>query len=121
MDPTVQYATTSDGVSIAYWYMGEGPVLVIPPNLVTSHLELEWQIVSRRAAYEGLARGLRVVRYDCRGMGMSQRDAIYFSMDAATRDLQLLSTGSTSSSSPSCVCPVPVICRLPTPRTTVSG
>jgi class 3 adenylate cyclase len=87
MDPTVQYATTADGVSIAFWYMGEGPVLIIPPNLVTSHLELEWQIVSRRAVYEGLARGLRVVRYDCRGMGMSQRDAIDFSLTAAIRDL----------------------------------
>jgi class 3 adenylate cyclase len=87
MDPTVQYATTSDGVSIAYWFMGDGPVLVIPPNLVTSHIELEWQIVSRRAVYEGLARGLRVVRYDCRGMGLSQRDAIDFSVDAAKRDL----------------------------------
>jgi pimeloyl-ACP methyl ester carboxylesterase len=87
MDPRVQYATTSDGVSIAYWTLGEGPTLVIPPNLVTSHLELEWQIVSRRAAWEGLAQGLQVVRYDCRGMGMSQRDAIDFSVAAASRDL----------------------------------
>lgn len=88
MDPRVQYATTSDGVSIAYWSMGEGPTLVIPPIIVTSHLELEWQIPSRRAVYEGLARGLRVVRYDCRGMGMSQRDAIDFSVDSALRDLE---------------------------------
>src|SRR6266540_246996 len=88
MDPRVQYATTSDGVSIAYWTMGEGPTLVIPPNLVTSHLELEWQVVSRRAAWEGLAHGLQVVRYDCRGMGMSQRDAIDFSVEAASRDLE---------------------------------
>ncbi len=88
MDPRVQYATTSDGVSIAYWTMGEGPTIVIPPNLVTSHLELEWQIVSRRAVYEGLSHGLQVVRYDCRGMGMSQRDAIDYSTDAASRDLE---------------------------------
>jgi pimeloyl-ACP methyl ester carboxylesterase len=49
---------------------------------------MEWQIVSRRAVYEGLARGSRVARYDCRGMGMSQRDAIDFSLDAACRDLE---------------------------------
>jgi class 3 adenylate cyclase len=29
-----------------------------------------------------------VVRYDCRGMGMSQRDAIDFSLEAAIRDLE---------------------------------
>jgi len=84
----VHYATTSDGVSVAYWAMGEGPALVIPPIIATSHLELEWQIPSRRAAYEGLARGARVVRYDCRGMGMSQRDAIDFSLEAALADLE---------------------------------
>ena len=87
-DPRVQYATTSDGVSIAYWAIGDGPTLVIPPNLVTSHLELEWQIVSRRAFYEVLAHGLRVIHYDCRGMGMSQRDTVDFSLEAATRDLE---------------------------------
>jgi class 3 adenylate cyclase/pimeloyl-ACP methyl ester carboxylesterase len=88
MPYSVQYATTSDGVSIAHWAMGEGIPLVIPPVLSTSHLEMEWQIVSRRATYEGLARGARIVRYDCRGMGMSQRDAIDFSTEAACRDLE---------------------------------
>lgn len=87
MPYSVQYASTSDGVSIAHWAMGNGVPLVIPPILSTSHLEMEWQIVSRRAVYEGLARDARVVRYDCRGMGMSQRDAIDFSIDAACRDL----------------------------------
>src|SRR3990172_9095506 len=84
----VHYATTSDGVSVAYWAMGEGPALVIPPIIATSHLELEWQIPTRPAAYECLARGARVVRYDCRGMGMSQRDAIDFSLEAALADLE---------------------------------
>jgi class 3 adenylate cyclase/pimeloyl-ACP methyl ester carboxylesterase len=88
MPHSVQYAPTSDGVSIAFWALGEGVPLIIPPILTTSHLEMEWQIVSRRAVYEGLARGARVVRYDCRGMGMSQRDAIDFSMEAAQRDLE---------------------------------
>jgi class 3 adenylate cyclase/pimeloyl-ACP methyl ester carboxylesterase len=88
MDPLLQYAITSDGVGIAYWSMGEGQALVIPPIIVSSHLELEWQIVSRRAVYEGLAHDVRVVRYDSRGMGMSQRDVIDFSIDAAIEDLE---------------------------------
>jgi class 3 adenylate cyclase/pimeloyl-ACP methyl ester carboxylesterase len=85
---SVKYANTSDGISIAHWAMGSGVPLVIPPVLSTSHLEMEWQIISRRAVYEGLAREARVVRYDCRGMGMSQRDSIDFSVDAACRDLE---------------------------------
>ena len=88
MEQHVHYATARDGVGIAYWAMGEGPTLVIPPILPTSHIELEWQIPSRRATYEGLAPGARVVRYDCRGMGMSQRDAIDFSLEAAIADLE---------------------------------
>jgi class 3 adenylate cyclase len=87
MPYSVQYASTSDRVSIAHWAMGSGVPLIIPPVLSTSHLEMEWQIVSRRAVYEGLARDSRVVRYDCRGMGMSQRDAIDFSVEAACKDL----------------------------------
>jgi class 3 adenylate cyclase len=87
MDPRVQYATTTDDVSIAYWSMGTGVPLIIPPILVSSHLELEWQIPSRRASFERLAAGCRVIHYDCRGMGMSQRDAVDYSVEAALRDL----------------------------------
>jgi class 3 adenylate cyclase/pimeloyl-ACP methyl ester carboxylesterase len=88
MDPRLQYATTTDGVSIAYWAMGEGVPLVVPPILVSSHLELEWQIPSRRAAFERLASIARVIHYDCRGMGMSQRDPVDFSVEAAIKDLE---------------------------------
>jgi class 3 adenylate cyclase len=87
MDPPIHYATTTDGVGIAYWTLGEGPALVIPPTLPSNHIELEWQIPGRRAAFEGLAHGARVIRYDCRGMGMSQRDPVDFSVEAAIRDL----------------------------------
>jgi class 3 adenylate cyclase len=87
MAHSVQYAITDDGVGIAYWTVGEGVPVVVPPIITTSHLEMEWQIPSRRAAYEGLARRTQVVHYDCRGMGMSQRDAIDFSVEAAERDL----------------------------------
>jgi class 3 adenylate cyclase len=88
MEPRIQYAKTSDGVTIAYWTMGEGPPLVVPPNLVASHLQMEWQVPWRREFYEHLASRATLVRYDCRGMGMSDRDALDFSQDAAILDLE---------------------------------
>src|SRR5688572_16142140 len=88
MDPRIHYVRTSDGVSIGCWMMGQGPALVVPPILVSSHIEMEWQVPGRRASFEALARGSRLVRYDCRGIGMSQRDVVDFSMEAAFRDLE---------------------------------
>jgi len=42
MEPRIQYARTSDGVSIAYWTLekGEPLVFMLPLSLV----RLEWQI-----------------------------------------------------------------------------
>ena len=43
MEPQVQYAKTSDGVSIAYTVTGEGPpLLILPPNHSTQSCQLEW-------------------------------------------------------------------------------
>ena len=55
VEPRIQYAKTSDGVSIAYTVFGEGPPLVIPPSLTASHLQMEWEMPARRAAFERLA------------------------------------------------------------------
>jgi hypothetical protein len=46
--PPIQYATTSDGVSIAYWTYGQGPPLVVLPLLIGSHVQLEWEVPFRR-------------------------------------------------------------------------
>jgi pimeloyl-ACP methyl ester carboxylesterase len=88
MEPRIQYAKTSDGVSIAYWVIGQGPPLVIPPILFANHVQVEWEVPGRRFAYEHLANRATVIHYDCRGLGMSDREAIDFSVEAAIRDLQ---------------------------------
>jgi class 3 adenylate cyclase/pimeloyl-ACP methyl ester carboxylesterase len=88
MEPPIQYARTSDGVNIAFWTLGEGVPLIIPPADLVSHVRAEWQLPARRAAYERLAQRARIVRYDRRGMGMSQRDAVDFSVEAEARDLE---------------------------------
>ncbi len=88
MEPRIQYAKTSDGVNIAYWTLGEGePPLVCMPRLPVSHLQLEWQNLEYRRMFERLAQKRRLVRYDPRGMGLSDREPLNFSLEALVLDL----------------------------------
>jgi pimeloyl-ACP methyl ester carboxylesterase len=88
MDPQIQYAKTDDGVSIAYWTLGSGPALVRMPTDFFSHLQLEWQIPATRRAFERLAEGRMLVRYDGRGLGLSDRDVTEISLETYLLDLR---------------------------------
>ena len=88
MEPVIQYAVTSDGVSIAYSTLGEGPPLVILPVLPLSHLQVEWQMPGMRDFLEQLADGHQVVRFDARGLGLSDRSESERTLDAHLRDLE---------------------------------
>ena len=84
MEPRVQYAKSSDGVSIAYCAIGEGlPLFTVNPCV--SHVQLEWQLYPQ--FYGALARSFRLIWYDSRGTGLSQRDNLDFSLAARLRDL----------------------------------
>jgi pimeloyl-ACP methyl ester carboxylesterase len=76
-----------DGVSIAYADHGGGPTLVKAANWLT-HLEFDWRSPVRRHWLEELARGHRVVRYDERGCGLSDREVEEFSLDGFVADLE---------------------------------
>jgi class 3 adenylate cyclase/pimeloyl-ACP methyl ester carboxylesterase len=84
-EPQVQYAKTSDGVSIAFASMGEGPPLVrlMPPGI--AHVQRDWAIYA--GIFQPLTSAFRVIWYDPRGTGLSDRDEIDFSMEAMMRDL----------------------------------
>jgi pimeloyl-ACP methyl ester carboxylesterase len=86
MEPRIQYATTTDGVSIAYATAGSGPALVLVPCPPACHALLVPQGLA--AEFELLTQRFRVIWYDSRGCGLSDRDAIDFSMDAMIRDLE---------------------------------
>jgi len=88
MEPRIQYATTADGVSIAFWALGEGVPFVEMPTIPVSHIQMEWQFPQWRRWYESLAQRRKVVRYDCRGAGLSDRDVSDFSLDAYALDLE---------------------------------
>jgi class 3 adenylate cyclase len=70
--PDVQYAKSGD-VNIAYQVSGKGPFdLVFVPGYVT-HLELHWAIPSFAPFLERLSSFCRLIRFDKRGTGMSDR------------------------------------------------
>ncbi|MCH7577148.1 MAG: hypothetical protein IH822_05065 [Chloroflexi bacterium] len=43
MEPRIEYAHAADGVSIAFWTLGDGPPFVSMPNVPWSHIEREWR------------------------------------------------------------------------------
>ncbi len=65
MEPRIQYAKTTDGVSIAFWTMGEGTPCVHMPNLPYSHIRLEWQDPGWRRWYERLADKRNSFSFSC--------------------------------------------------------
>jgi class 3 adenylate cyclase len=87
MEPRIQYAQTEDGVSIAYSTLGEGIPFVQMPAAF-GQLHLEWQLPEFRTWYERLAEKRKLVRYDTRGAGLSEREVSDFSLDAQVLDLE---------------------------------
>jgi pimeloyl-ACP methyl ester carboxylesterase len=64
---------SSDGLSIAYQVVGDGPVdLVFVPGFV-SHVELNWEYIFTSAFLERLLPFCRLVILDKRGSGLSDR------------------------------------------------
>jgi DNA-binding SARP family transcriptional activator/pimeloyl-ACP methyl ester carboxylesterase len=70
--PPVQYAMSSGGVHIAYRIVGDGPVDVIAVPPFVSHLDMWWDAPTDRLVRR-LASFSRLILYDKRGMGLSDR------------------------------------------------
>jgi pimeloyl-ACP methyl ester carboxylesterase/DNA-binding winged helix-turn-helix (wHTH) protein len=83
----IRYCTTSDGVRLAYATTGNGPPLVKASNWLT-HLDFEWGSPIWRHWYTALSLHHRLVRYDERGNGLSQREVPDVSFDTWVRDLE---------------------------------
>ena len=83
----IRFCTSTDGVSIAYAAIGDGPPLVKTANWL-NHLEFDWQSPIWRHVFRELAKGHTVVRYDERGNGLSDWDVEDISFEAFVRDLE---------------------------------
>jgi class 3 adenylate cyclase len=72
MQPKTRYARSGD-VHIAYQVLGEGPFdVVLVPGFV-SHLELAWEAPPLARFYRRLASFSRLILFDKRGVGLSDR------------------------------------------------
>ena len=70
--PEARFARSGD-VSVAYAINGDGPVDIVSVEGAYTHLEVRWENALYRRFYERLGEFARVIRFDKRGMGMSDR------------------------------------------------
>lgn len=73
MVPETRWAETVDGASIAYQDVGDGPRVLVLINGWVSHLEVYWEQPRFARFMRRLSANLRVLVFDKRGMGMSDR------------------------------------------------
>jgi pimeloyl-ACP methyl ester carboxylesterase/DNA-binding CsgD family transcriptional regulator len=86
MEQVIRFCSAADGVRLAFAAHGRGPVIVKAAHWLT-HLEYDWRSPVWRHWLDGLGTGHRVVRYDGRGCGLSDRDPGHLTLDAFVEDL----------------------------------
>lgn len=87
MNRQIRLCSTTEGVRIAYAASGQGPALVKTANWFT-HLDLESSNPACRHWVEAHSRRHRLIRYDPRGSGLSDRNVDDFTLEAWIRDLE---------------------------------
>ena len=70
--PETRYVKSGD-VNIAYQVVGDGPFDLIHVPMFVSNLELQWEDPAERRYYERLASFCRLIMFDKRGTGLSDR------------------------------------------------
>ena len=82
----VRYCTTEDGVRIAYWVRGDGEPLVWQ-SLFIAQMSAQVDAYEEMQATHFIEKGVSIIRFDPRGVGLSQRHLEDFSLEARVRDL----------------------------------
>jgi pimeloyl-ACP methyl ester carboxylesterase len=83
-----EYASSGD-LGIAYQVFGEGPVdIAFVPGFM-SHVELNWEYVFMRSGLERLAQFARVLVFDKRGSGLSDRSLGAGTLEDAMDDVRV--------------------------------
>ena len=85
--PETHYAKSGD-VHIAYQVTGDGPLdLVFVPGFV-SHVEASWQTPNRLKFFRRLASFSRLILFDKRGTGLSDRGSQLFTLEQRMDDVR---------------------------------
>jgi pimeloyl-ACP methyl ester carboxylesterase len=87
MRPETKYAK-SGRIRVAYQVTGKGPVdLVWAPGTV-SHLDLDWDWAPRGRFFTQLSESFRLIRFDKRGTGLSDRPTTAASLEERMDDIR---------------------------------
>lgn len=73
MTAPIRYARSGD-VNVAYQVTGGGPVDLVLIHGFFSHLEIDWELPASRYVNERLGSLARLIRFDKRGTGLSDRN-----------------------------------------------
>jgi DNA-binding winged helix-turn-helix (wHTH) protein/pimeloyl-ACP methyl ester carboxylesterase len=84
---TVTFCQTKSGVSLALASVGRGPVLVRAAHWATN-IEYDWQNSTTGPLLQHFASRFRLIRYDGRGAGLSDRDVQEISFATMLEDLE---------------------------------
>ena len=85
--PPTRWAETPDGESIAYQHFGAGPGSLVLVSPWINHLEASWGLPENEAMLRRLAAFLRVIYFDARGTGMSDRLAAVPTLEQRAEDI----------------------------------
>jgi len=83
----IRFCTSRDGTRIAYAVCGSGPPLVFVAHFI-HHLTFDWDSPVWRPWIAALARRHTLIRYDFRGVGLSDRDDVEFSFEKLVQDFE---------------------------------
>jgi class 3 adenylate cyclase/pimeloyl-ACP methyl ester carboxylesterase len=89
-EPRIQYVTASDGVSVAYSDMGEGYPTIYMSGMPWNHIQMQWRLPTYRNWFEGTFLRRRLILYDARGSGLSDRAVEEYSLPAFRRDIDAI-------------------------------
>ena len=87
--PTTHYVK-SDDVHIAYQVVGDGPLDVLLVPGFVSHIEAVWQGPASSAFLRRLASFSRLILFDKRGTGMSDRGSQIFTLEQRMHDVRAI-------------------------------
>jgi class 3 adenylate cyclase len=86
--PKTRYAITQDGVHVAYQTLGEGPIDIVFVHAFVSHVELFWDLPSFERLMRELSTFARIITFDKRGVGLSDRLSQIPTLEARMDDLR---------------------------------